>query len=425
MSRSHDKSDSPKGQAQPSRVGPRADVRPSTDRSRAGDVPIAQQATTERAEQAQQYGALMRLQRLAGNQAVADLVAPKYPVQRKPPAAAPTAAPVARPNLSSLRTIAQGYVGDYFSAARAGLQDFERDVQSDFNWSAFWVNVGGNVVWALASFSTGGTAFVISMAGIAISTAASANAVTNAPDFHRETALKINEVVTYLNNQVDRVTRDVDAEATANSWEDNQTRTALLKRLVQDDYITTSQGGLPNLSQPLVASSIREELLIRASQQKVTKGVGRLVYGPGYFHELWKIQGAVEYTESPYAGPTVPNIMPQENWFYGIDRAQLVNVSPDIPNINQAINDVYKTRGTRIDATKWKIEKRLELKQDDFFDITFYLDADNKLTKWEAPSLAHFMKFRGYDVDRYMASLLQMIQGHSGSAIPKVSQLTT
>ena len=335
-------------------------------------------------------------------------------------------APVSRSNLSGLRTISQGYIGDYFSAATSGLANFERDVQSNFDWTAFWVNVAGNVIWATASFATGGTAFVISLAGIALSTHASASTVTSAPDFHRETTNSINDIVTYLNNQVDRVTRDVDAEASANNWDDNRTRLELLHRLIdpnRSEFISIAGGGLPNLSQPAVSASVEEQLLLRASQMHGTSGVTHNFYGPARFEEVWRVE-AFDYYQEPMSGYTYPVLRSQSNWFYNLQSASIVNAPPMISNINQAINNIYHTYNRPIGPADFPMEKRLILDGNLPFGVTYIFDSNNNLTRIDSPIFEGWLNSHGYNGRQYLTSLLQMIQTHAHAAIPTARQLS-
>jgi|GEM_PF-3773066 len=159
--------------------------------------------------------------------------------------------PVARGKLSGLRTAAQGYIGDYYSAALAGILAFESDMDSGFDWGAFWFAVGGNLIWASAAFATGGTAFVISVGGIAVSSGAAATSVKSKSDFRGGALKRIADVTQYLNKQVDRVTRSVDADAKEHSWDDSKTRLELLQRMFdrnRPEFVLA--GAVPNVNQP-------------------------------------------------------------------------------------------------------------------------------------------------------------------------------
>ncbi|HEX5416051.1 MAG TPA: hypothetical protein VFZ25_10325 [Chloroflexota bacterium] len=193
-------------------------------------------------------------------------------VQRQPPAAtsaSATASPAAvpRPSLTELRTIADTYINaEYASAARDGLTDFENVMQPDFDWGTFMVTLGGNLVWAAACFSTGGAAFAISLAGIAAPTIAQAAAAPSRSDFHQQAVRQIDALVANLLGQIDRVTRDVDAQATQNSWDDNQTRHELITRLLRPNFITTVAGGIPAVNRPAIARQIQADLIVKSNE---------------------------------------------------------------------------------------------------------------------------------------------------------------
>lgn len=332
--------------------------------------------------------------------------------------------PVPRGNLSALRTAAQGYVGDYFSAAQAGILAFESDINTNFDWPAFWGVVGGNVLWAAACFATGGTAFVISMAGIAVSTAAAAAAVSDAPSFRAQALLRLNDVVQYLNNQVDRVTRTVDTDAAAHSWDDSRTRTEVLHRLFRTDrpeFVLDACGRLPNVNQPAIAASVREQLLIQASQLE-NRGMWR-PYQRAHFEETYYVN-AIEYTDT-LMGP-YPNLLPPSGWSYRRDSARLVGGPPSLSDINSSINQVYNAygSGSRIDPSQWPIEKHLVLTGPAPFGVTYVLNASNALVRTDAPSFRPFLEARGYAASSYLNDLLQLIQTHSHHPIPLVPRMT-
>ncbi len=346
-------------------------------------------------------------------------------IQRQVP---PATAAVTRSNLSGLRTIAQGYIGDYFSAASSGLSNFERDVQSSFDWGAFWLNVAGNVVWATASFATGGTAFIISLAGIGVSTYAGATAaVTSAPDFHREATNGINGIVTRLNNEVDRVTRDVDAAANVNNWDDNRTRLELLRRLLdpnRPEFVLIANGGLPNLNQPAVAGSVEEQLLLRASQMHGTSGITHTPYGPAHFEEEWRVE-AFDYYEEPLSGYTYPSLRDPSNWFYNMQSARIVNAPPTISNINDAITNIYQTYNRPIGPAALPMQKQLTLMGDLPFSInTYYFDQNNNLLRIYSSNFEGWLNGHGYNGARYLTALLQLIQTHAHAPIPTARRLS-
>ena len=156
---------------------------------------------------------IAELQRSAGNSAVRRLL----DVQRQPvtdPLRAPApvtdltprSGQVALGSLSGYRDAAQRYVDGYWDAARGGIDDFKDAISTDFDWDLFAAQVLGNVVWAGACFASGGTGFVVSLTGIALTTAGAAAAVVSAPTFDTKAKREIDDVWNYLNDQVNGVT---------------------------------------------------------------------------------------------------------------------------------------------------------------------------------------------------------------------------
>jgi len=188
-----------------------------------------------------------------------------------------------RPTLSELVTIANSAINaEYTSAARDGLTDFENIMSSSFDYGAFYMSQLGNVVWAAACFSTGGMAFLISIAGIGIAAASPvASTVTDRVTFHETAAHTIDQIRVLLLNNVTRVTSDIDQQATAQNWDDFTTRRELLLRLLQPEYIEMVAGGLPTVNRSAIAHNIALDLTIKANAFRpsfIGSGGGRFVY---------------------------------------------------------------------------------------------------------------------------------------------------
>jgi hypothetical protein len=241
---------------------------------------------------------LLALQRSAGNKAVSGLLAPRVSplVARQP---APPAPPdvVSRPSLTDLETIAQGYIGDYYSAASGGLADFEVTVGDDPNWGTFWSGLAGNVMWAAACFITGpgavaGRQFALSLTGIGVGAVGANLSVSSKSEFHQAAvAQHLDAINLDLNNQVKAVTASVDADAAKNNWADNRTRLELLRRLMRPEFIMTATGGLPNVNLPRIRQRVHSDLVIQANS---VGGGKKKLYQTGdviYNYDVW---GAVD-----------------------------------------------------------------------------------------------------------------------------------
>lgn len=285
-----------------------------------------------------------------------------------PPAPTP---PVARGSLSSYRTAAQGYITAYEMAARAGIANFNTSVSADFDWGLFWAQVGGNLLWATASFATGGTAFLVSVAGIGITTAAAAGAVTGAPSFATNAGSRINDVVTYLNNQVDRVTQDVDRQALTAAWDDNQERREILRRMLPDRFVVTADGGLPNVNTRAIAASVQQQLLIEAAATQPRKGsvavaaMGRLI--PTIIRDyngyaMYSYRGSNVEDDGGYFGRAF--MKPFASWRTNGPSVALVP-SANVGDINATINAAQTDLGGPMRVAAWPCRKAINIYTDE------------------------------------------------------------
>jgi hypothetical protein len=218
----------------------------------------------ERLQSTQRHSLARQIGHVYGNRHLHDIVTF---VQRQSSIVDAPPSSIQRPALSELRTIANSAINaEYYGAARDALVDFENVMAPDFDWGAFWVNLAGNAIWATACFATGGTAFMISVSGIALAAGATAESAPTRSDFHQQTVDGIDgEIIQPLLNRIDPITRDVDMAAIQGNWDDNQTRRELLGRLVQPEYIMIARGGLPVINRQAIRTRIRNDLIIMAN----------------------------------------------------------------------------------------------------------------------------------------------------------------
>ena len=297
---------------------------------------------------------------------------------------APVADPaaVSRPRLSELETIAQGYIGDYYSAASGGLTDFETTLADDVDWGPFWLGVMGNVLWATACFVTGpagaaaataGKQFAVSMAGIGVAAAGAGLAVSNRSDFHNAAVQQhLDVVVKELNDQVKEVAASVDTTATQANWSGDRTRLELVRRLMRPEYTMVARGGLPNIDQPAIRRLVQRTLILQANESGI--GARNLGYaGEVVYH--YEVSGAKD-SGSWYERATVA---PTKNWEF-----RLAKVSVRLPaGGTGAVRQLQ--RSGKLEPSKLKMNKRLSITAvgsgivfDDSFAIG--LDESNKIT---------------------------------------------
>jgi hypothetical protein len=304
--------------------------------------------------------AVLALQRAAGNAAVVRaLEQPESRVVARdgPPA---TAEPdtVARPTRTELETIAQGYIGDYNSAASGGLTDFETTMADDVDWGPFWLGVMGNLLWATACFVTGpageaaataGKQFLVSTSGIGVAAAGAGLSVGSRSEFHTALVEKHLDAVTKeLNDQVKEVAGSVDADAAAGSWGDNRTRLELVHRLMKPQYAMVARGGLPNVDQAAIRRLVQRTLIIQANEV----GIGaRNVAFAGEVIYYYDVTGA-EDTGTWYERSTVA---PTRNWNFKLRK---VAVRLETGG-NAAVKQLM--RSGRLQPSKLRMNKRLSI----------------------------------------------------------------
>jgi hypothetical protein len=269
------------------------------------------------------------LQRTVGNQATRRLLnRDSQPaantvgvVQRDNPPAAP---PVARPSLAELRTIAITSINaEYYGAARDALTDFENAMTPDFDWGTFFVNQAGNMIWAVACFYTGSTAFLISTSGIALGATATAGSVSSRSDFHTQTVDGIDQkIIQPALNRVDAVTREVDSRAAANNWDDNQTRRTLLERLLRPEFIANHTGGVPAVNREAIRRQMLNDLITSANAyQPGASGV----QDPGEFVYYYTVSNYIDEGGFLRRGELYASdhLKPATDWTFTLNRVAL------------------------------------------------------------------------------------------------------
>jgi hypothetical protein len=320
------------------------------------------------------------LQSRAGNAAVSRLLH----VQRAGPVSDPLRPPapggaaatgrVAMGDVSNYRTAAETYINAYRGAAMAGMEDFKNAVapETDFDWGLFGVQVLGNVIWATASFATEGTAFVISLGGIEVSTAGAAAAVQSAPTFETKATAYINDVDTYLHGRIDRVTQDVHTQGTQAGWDDNRARMEILQRMYRSTYITKSPSGLPYVDAAAIEAAVEQQLLIGANATQPAKGnVGRMAMGHLIPTMIRDYHGYLMYSYGS------ENIEHDEGWFYhntmnaipswrlSISPAVSLVPAANLGDINASMNAAQQhLHGEQMHVATWPAKKAINIYDD-------------------------------------------------------------
>lgn len=322
-------------------------------------------------------GRIATLQRQAGNAAVSRALAlQRDPLSDplRPPGGGGPVPPTARVpmgDVSNYRTAAENYITTYRVAALAGMEDFKNAVapETDFDWGLFGVQVLGNVIWATASFASGGTAFVISIGGIAVSTAGAAAAVTTAPTFESKATAYINDVDTYLHGQIDRVTQDVHTQGTRENWDDNRARSEILRRMYQPTYITQTSSGLPYVDPAAIEAAVEQQLLIGANATQPAKGsLGRKALGNliptiirNYHGYLLYSYGSenIEHDEGLFYHNTM-NDLP--SWRLSLSPAVSLVPAANVGEINASMNAAQQhMHGQSMKVASWPCKKAINI----------------------------------------------------------------
>ena len=394
---------------------------------------------------------LLNLQRTAGNRAVSALVggasrrrhtediqwhaatdvvrlaraAAGLAVQRDGPDKPPPDL-VARPTQTELETAAQGYIGDWYAAALAGLGVFEQIVADDIDWSQFWLGVAGNLLWATACFATGpagaamataGKQFAISLAGIALNAKATANQVSTKSDFHKKAVKEhIEPVRKELNDQVKEVSGDVSTKAAAENWNDNRTRTELIQRMMRPQYFAIYKGGLPNVDQNAISQVMVRDLAIEANELGQAKNPQFGEWSTGSVTYRYDVSGALDDDVSWYEFYSVKQV---RHWGFNLRKVEL-----SLPTGGRRAVEAVAEAG-KIEPATMKMRKRVILsavgKGSIFQDDTFEIILDHKNDVYMTRPDGFFLHGMN-DPDAWARTALRKAWSSSGGLPPPVTK---
>ena len=302
---------------------------------------------------------MLYLQRTVGNRAVNGMIQ-----RQDTPAARP------RPSLSDLVTIANSAINaEYVGAERDGLNDFESIVSSTYDFGPVLVGMVGNTLWALGCFATGGVALA-GLAGVVGGVAGPvASTTVDRTAFHTQATDMVENVRTHLLNQVVRVTNDVDAQATANNWDEFQTRRELLLRLLKPQYIATAAGGLPTVNRGAIARMAMMDLLTRANSY----GPGLISAGGGRF--IYDYTVSRHFTESGFWPFDSTSLRPVGDWTFARGQTSLY-----IPQGGNAAYEQFRREALIQPATMQFLKSVYVHSSGTSGDLEVFLDGSNRIT---------------------------------------------
>jgi hypothetical protein len=309
--------------------------------------------------------ALLTLQRTHGNAFVQRLLAVQRDGRRDQPATKEP--PKESGGVAIPWTRFQGWatkaIEKYEVGATDGLNDFEKNVKdpSKTDWQTFALNTVGNLIWAVACFATGGTAFFISLAGIALAAGATAAVMAEEKQsfdmtrFHHHTRRAISGeggVVEKLNAKVVDASQKMEREAASGRWTDpNQAHRALLERLFTGPEFVREEGGLPTVNKWAVAKKVESELLIATAsampgRPSVYKGRGP---EPGVYLSLRYV--------APNAMEDDETTKPFNQWGAKLKKAAIRDDTGTFPNIAERLTEIYgKTFKERMPIGQWPFQ---------------------------------------------------------------------
>ena len=251
---------------------------------------------------------VLALQRSAGNHATTAMLA------RDGPIAAPPKAPPDDQKLSQLRDIALLAINTYEDGAADGILDAKGTLSSMSGWGPFVTALAGNVIWAAACFSTGGTAFAISLVGIGVGM--SPSIPKNGEDFAAwAKASVIKEIRQRLESKVDSATKDTLAKLGTDGWDDNKVRSEILAQLFKPEFVKVIAGGIPMADRAAIAHRIHADILVRANRQVADPNP---MQNPGYVHYNYKVSG-----HRPPGYQFGDDLAPVESWKFALTGGEL------------------------------------------------------------------------------------------------------
>ena len=252
---------------------------------------------------------LLALQRSAGNHATAAMIARQGPQVKDAPKAPPD-----DQKLSQLRDIALLAINTYEDGAADGVLDAKGTLSSMSGWGPFVTALAGNVIWAAACFTTGGTAFAISLVGIGVGMSPSIPKTgEDFPGWAKANVIK--PIRERVEGKVDSATKETLAKLGTEGWDDNKVRDAILSQLFKPEFIKVIAGGIPTADRAAIAHRVHADILIRANRQVADP---HPLQNPGYVHYSYKVSG-----HRPPGYQYGDELAPIEKWKFALSGGEL------------------------------------------------------------------------------------------------------
>jgi hypothetical protein len=290
------------------------------------------------------------------------------PLQRDKGATTTLVAKDAVPALGELEQTSMEWVEQVWGALNQGLEDFEHNAQVA-DWEAYAINVLGNLLWATAAFATGGSAFLISAAGIALSSKAAASSVSSMGDFHNLARADHDSLLAALKQHVPRVTKMVHNRASESRWSSRKTYRILMQLLLKRSYVTTV-GGVPTVNSARIAAHVEHELLLRAGASPSTSWAG-WKRGDWWLVYEYRVDNAILSWN---------RIGPFSEWKLKREKgdATLLPIDTAVRQARDRLNALQSTLGGPHRPREWPIRKMLKVYFQGSSAVEALLDAGNR-----------------------------------------------
>lgn len=286
-------------------------------------------------------------------------------VLARQPAPAPAPAPARVDEREGLmRNTAFDAINSYEAATGRGISRAVTTLGSVTDWGPFASALVGNLIWASACFATGGTAFVISLAGIGV------GAVGSLPKDKEDIATWamdhfITKIGEQLRHQVAAVASQTYAAVRDQPWDDDRIRREILGKLFKPEFIGL-YGGIPETNQPAIEHRVHADALIQANRQVRDP---HPLQNPGYVHYFYTVKGHVG---SGYAYGDA--LQPIDRWTFELSAAELTMELGGA----QAVAELKKD--PLLKPAEMPLVKVIHIESggDDRGSITLVLDGQNK-----------------------------------------------
>ncbi len=286
-----------------------------------------------------------------------------------PRAATPGAAGSGAPAVGAMAQTSMTWIEQVWGALNQGLADFEQNNQVT-DWEAFSLGVLGNLLWAAAALTTGGAAFLVSVGGVGLASAAAGN-VRSQQAFHAAARAEHDALNTALKARVPAVTQRVHDHAVSHGWTASQAYRVLMRLLLRRSFIQTV-GGVPTVNSPRIAAHVEQQLILKSGSTPTESWAGWR-HGDWWLQYAYRVDNAMDPARrvSPFSG-----------WRLSREEAdaKLLPIDTEVRHARDRLNALRNTLGTKHHPSRWPLNKRVEVYFAGSRAVTVHLDGHNRIT---------------------------------------------